>query len=171
MSVLLLGADPSRVESVVEELENGAGAGRQFEILEEDLNAYLAVELKKSEHPAVQDVAVRFHEGSFTTRLKVDMDKVEVKDQSMTAGLLASLMTGVQIIQVEGTLKTNKGTGTYVTRKAWLNDVPVPATLVDSLLSRIGRKNEPPFDPTEPFKMPYEIKEVIFKSGRVQLFT
>ena len=166
-----MAADPSRVESVIEELENGAAPGREYKILEDDLNAYLKAEMKKNQHPAVQDIAVRFHEGSFTTRMQVDMDQVELKDQSMTAGLLSSLMTGVQVIQVEGTLKTKNGTGTYATRKAWLNDVPVPATLVDSLLSRIGQKNEPPFDPTEPFKMPYKIKEVILKAGQVQLLT
>lgn len=158
-------ADAARVEKVIAELEHGARRGMEFEIRERDLNAFLRRQMELERASAVDEIHVTLLNGSFRSDMTVDLDQVEIEDPSLTSNLFLSLFKGRQKLRLEGKLSVRNGTGTYHTENAWLNGMPLPAAVVDSLIRILGKKQDPPFDPTRPFPMPFGIQSIRFEPG------
>lgn len=150
-------------------LQESVGQGNSYIIREADLNAFIRVELSRQAPPAIQELGVDLGAGQFTTQLKVNMDDLDLSSQGTAASLLGSLLSGVQELIVVGAVDTDKGQGSYSTEQASLNGVALPATIVDMLLSAIGSRLEPPFDPTQPFRLPNGIQSIDVREGSVEL--
>jgi hypothetical protein len=114
----------------------------------------------------VEELTVKLNEGTFTTFAKVNLDEVELTGYMQ---YMKSLIEGPQRLTLESMLEVSEGIGTYRTESAWLNDIPLPVSLVDTLLSSLGRQQKPPFDPTEPFAAPYGISHLVIESGKAIL--
>jgi len=155
-----------RAEQIFKELSKSSETGREHTLLEEDLNAYIARELSQQSLRGIEEFRVKLNQGTFTSFLRVNLDEVEVSGYLQYLG---SLTEGPQRLTVEGRLQVRDGIGTYKTESAWLNDIPLPASLVDVLLSSLGRQQEPPFDPTEPFDAPYGITHLEIEPGKAVL--
>jgi len=170
-------SDPAaeRVEKMLDELEAREMAQdkekRTYILTESDLNAFLAAKIKERPRKDVEGLRIEMKEAIFTTFLLVDFDQVEIKGDSMTASLLKALLRGKQTIEFDGRLKTENGKGTYEVERATLNGMPLPPSLVNSILSSVGRRQDPPFDPIEPFDLPYAIKTVKVSPGKATLET
>ncbi|MGH9338826.1 MAG: hypothetical protein ACRD1R_04365 [Acidobacteriota bacterium] len=164
-----------KVEQLLYELEvnggNGSRAGKTYLLTQPDLNAFLAARLREEDRKGVEDIKVELRDGSFITRVLLNMDELEVEGNSMALGLFQALLSGKQNLEVEGELTARDGKGSYRVLSARMNNISVPATLVNTLLSTAGKNQEPPFDPTEPFEMPYGIKTVKVQTGRVTIST
>ena len=169
--------DPAaeRVEKMLDELEARENAQdkekRTYILTESDLNAFLAAKIKERPRKDVESLRIEMKEEFFTTFLRVDMDQVDIKGDSMTKSLLKALFRGKQTIEFDGRLKTDNGKGTYEVERATLNGMPLPPSLVNSILSAVGRQQDPPFDPMEPFDLPYAIKTVKVSPGKATLET
>jgi hypothetical protein len=144
-------------------------AGRSFTLLEADLNAYLRRELFVQPLKGVKDLFTQLRRGAFIAFLTVNFDELEVPKNSLALQFFKNLLHGTQRLKLEGTVKIEDGTGTYVTHKAWLSDFPIPGPFVDALLSSVGKKQKPPFDPTKPFEAPYGISELSLLPAKVIL--
>jgi len=144
---------------------------RTYTLTESDLNAYLAAKMKERPQRDVESLTVQMKEGFFTTHLKVDFDRVEIKGDSMTETLVRTILRGKQTIDVDGRLVTENGKGTYHVDRASLSGIPLPPSLVNSILSSVGRRQDPPFDPTEPFDLPYSLKTIRVTSKKAILET
>jgi len=169
--------DPAveRVEKMLEELEAREQAQdkekRTYILTEPDLNAFLAAKIKERPRKDVESLRVEMKDALFTTFIKIDFDEVEIKGDSMTASLLKALLRGTQTIEVDGRLQTENGKGTYLVERATLNGMPLPASLVNSILSSVGKRQDPPFDPTEQFDLPYGVKTITVTLGKATLET
>lgn len=169
--------DPAaeRVQKMLDELEARESAQdkgkRTYILAESDLNAFLAAKIKERPRKDVESLRIEMKEEIFTTFLRVDMDQVDIKGDSMTKSLLKVLFRGKQTIEFDGRLKTDNGKGTYEVERATLNGMPLPPSLVNSILSSVGRQQDPPFDPMEPFDLPYAIKTVKISPGKATLET
>jgi hypothetical protein len=168
-------AGAQRVEKMLDELETRQQAKdtdkKSYTLTESDLNDYLAAKIKERPRKDVESMRVAMKEGFFTTFLTVDLDQVEVKGDSMSKSLLKALLHGKQTIEVDGRLKTDNGKGTYEVERASLNGMPLPPSFVNSILSAVGRQQDPPFDPMEPFDLPYGMKSVKVTPGKALLET
>ncbi len=170
-------SDPGveKVTRLLEELKDNHKAGtvesRTYELTEVELNAYLMAQLRQQGQQAVESLSVTLKEGTFLTSIEVDTDQLELKGDALTLGFLRLLLQGKQTLEVEGTLEAENGIGTYLVQEARLSGFPLPANLVNDLLSSVGQKQNPPFDPTEPFPMPFSIESVTFHPGRLILRT
>lgn len=168
-------AATQRVEKMLDELEARQQAKekdrRTYTLTESDLNAFLAAKIKERPRKDVESLRVEMKDDFFTTFLKVDLDQVDVKGDSMTKSLLKALLHGKQTIEFDGRLKTDNGKGTYEVERATLNGMPLPPSFVNSILSAVGRQQDPPFDPMEPFDLPYGIKTVKVSLGKALLET
>lgn len=158
--------EAERAEKIFIELLTNPESGQNHILLEEDLNAYILKELAEQPLRGIQELTVKLNSGTFTTDVKLDLKEVEL---SGYMEYLKSLIEGPQHLILEGVLKVSEGVGSYKTEKAWLNGVPLPVTLVDTLLSTLGRQQEPPFDPTEPFDAPFGINYLQIEPGRALL--
>ena len=170
-------SDPGveKVTRLLEELrdnhKDGTVPSRTYELTEAELNAYLLAQLRQQDQKAVESLSILLKEGTFLTSIEVDTDQLELKGDALTLGFLRLLLTGKQTLEVEGKLETENGMGTYRVQEARLSGFPLPAFLVTEILSSVGQKQNPPFDPTEPFPMPFGIESVTFQPGRLILRT
>ena len=170
-------SDPgvAKVTRILEELKNNdqqsAVPNRSYEVTEKELNAYLSAQLYQQDQKAVESIALLIKEGTFLTRIEVNTDELQVKGDDVTLGYLRLLLRGTQTLEVEGKLQAADGLASYLVQEARLSGISLPAPWVNSLLSSLGKKNNPPFDPTEPFEMPYGIQSVTFHPGKVLMET
>jgi hypothetical protein len=164
-----------RVERIFEEMEAREEARdntpRSYTLVESDLNAYLAAKIKERERRDVESLTVEMKDGLFTTNLLIDFDEIEIQGDSMTKTFFKAILRGKQTIVVDGRLKTDKGKGTYHVEQASINGVPLPPSLVNAILSAVGRRQDPPFDPSQPFDLPYAIKTITVASKKATLQT
>ncbi|MDA2937871.1 hypothetical protein MYX75_06370 [Acidobacteria bacterium AH-259-A15] len=164
-----------KMERVVRELQDyyakGSVRARTYQLTEAELNAYLLAQLQLRDRKEVENIAVRLKDGGFITFVEVNMDELDLETDFLTASLFAALLSGRHTLELEGTLQTENGMGTYRVEQARLDGLPVPAPLVSSILSSLGQKQDPPFDPTQPFPLPYGIQSVTLQSGKLTIKT
>ena len=165
----------AKVTRILEELrendEQGTVPDRTYEVTEEELNAYLSAQLYQRRQKAVESIALFLKEGTFLTRVEVNVDELHLQGDDVTIGYLMLLLKGIQTLEIEGKLEAENGLATYRVQEARLSGIPIPARLVNKLLSSLGKKNDPPFDPTQPFEMPYGIQSFTFHAGNVMMET
>ena len=155
-----------RAEQIFIDLLTNPELGQNHTLLEEDLNAYIKRELADQPLRGIEKLTVKLNEGTFTTFVIVNLDEVALSGYLQQ---MKSLIEGPQRLTLEGMLEVSDGVGNYKTENAWLNDIPLPASMVDTLLSSLGRQQEPPFDPTEPFDAPFGITDLMIEPGKAFL--
>ena len=158
--------EAARAEQIFIDLLTNPETGQKHTLLEEDLNAYITRELANQPLRGIEKLTVKMNEGTFTTLATVNLDEVQLLGY---LEYIKSLIGGSQRLTLEGMLEVSDGVGTYKTESAWLNDIPLPASVVDTLLSSLGRQQKPPFDPTEPFQAPYGITDLVIAPGKAIL--
>ncbi len=144
---------------------------RVYRLSETDLNSYLTTKLEKADRKGLESISVRLKQGSFVTVVTVNMDQVQFKDQSLTASLLSVLLRGAHTLEVEGRLQVQEGIGKYQVQQASLDGIALPASVMEMVVSTLGRQQDPPFDLSEPFPMPYGISTVDVQPGQLTLET
>ena len=170
-------SDPgvAKVTRILEELrendEQGTVPNKTYQVTEEELNAYLSAQLHQQHQKAVESIVLLLKEGTFLTRVEVNVDELQFPVDDVMTGYLRLLLKGIQTLEIEGTLEAEKGLATYRVQEARLSGIPIPAQLVNYLMSSLGKKNNPPFDPTQPFEMPYGIQSFTFQPGNVIMET
>ncbi len=165
----------AKVSRILEELKDNDRQStvpyRTYELTEKELNAYLSDQLLQQDQMAVESIDLLIKEGTFLTRVEVNTDELQIKGDDVTIGYLRLLLRGTQTLEVEGKLQAEDGLASYLVQEARLSGISLPAPWVNSLLSSLGKRNNPPFDPTEPFEMPYGIQSVTFHPGKVLMET
>ncbi len=170
-------SDPgvAKVTRILEELKDNDGQStvpnKTYELTEKELNAYLSAQLLQQDQKAVESINLLIKEGTFLTRVEVNTDELQIKGDDVTIGYLRLLLRGTQTLEVEGKLQAEDGLASYLVQEARLSGISLPAPWVNSLLRSLGKRINPPFDPTKPFEMPYGIQSVTFQPGKVMMKT
>jgi hypothetical protein len=162
---LVLGAgNPSRVNQVLVELKEGKASSR-IEISEDDLNAWLAVALDSRRRLGVKSAEVDLR-GLNRVRATavVDMDQVQLEGFSVR--LFKAVLSGEQTLVTEGRLEVSRGQGHFQVESASFNGVAVPAWLASSVISYLSSRQPPHVDVTEPFDLPYGLRDLELLSDR-----
>ena len=144
---------------------------RVYRLSETDLNSYLTTKLEKADRKGLESISVRLKQGSFVTVVTVNMDEVQFKEQSLTASLLSGLLRGAHTLEVEGQLQVQEGVGKYQVQQASLDGIALPASVMEIVVSTLGRQQDPPLDLAEPFPMPYGISTVDVQPGQLTIET
>ena len=170
------GADPIKeVERILGQLVDNSileeVPKQTYKLSETDLNGYLSFQIKKTKRKGLKNVSVSLKEGGFVTVVEMNMSQIQLKDKSLTASMLSVLLQGAHTLEVEGQLNVQEGIGKYQVQQASLDGIELPASMVEMVLSTLGRQQDPPFDPVEPFPMPYGISTVDVQLGRVTIET
>ncbi len=156
--------------AMLEVLQQDPAPGQTFRIPESDLNEFITAEVARHRVSAVESAVVRLLDGFFIAELVIDTEQLEFED-SMTGALLQNMLRGKQALKLEGVFAGKEGMGRYETRRAWLNGVTLPPNLVDTILRTVGKRQDPPFDPTQPFPLPAGIQSITLTVGEVELTT
>jgi hypothetical protein len=132
---------------------------------EQELNSYLALELKSEYHPSLRSLVLSLGQAKLQAAASIDFDSLGMNSTKFLAKLFARLLTGTHTLSLAGTLVTAAGKGHFVLDDAHFDDSTLPNFLVEEIITSVGKKQKPPFDPLKPSQMPYSIDHVEVHRG------
>ncbi len=137
---------------------------------EEEINSYLALELKSKFHPSLKSLQVSFGEDVLDGTAEIDFDKLSASSTKTVTKMIARLFSGVHKLSVRGKLIAEGGKGSFQLDQAKFDDSALPNFLVSEIISAVGKKQKPPFDPLQPTEMPYGIQKVEVHTGYIVVY-
>jgi hypothetical protein len=163
-----------KVERILDSIEtrnkSESGPGPRYKITEPELNSYLSYLVEKENVQGVEALFVKLRDGSLSTYAVVNVDSVPQKDKDkVTRILMQTILAGKQFLSADGSLVTHGGLGQYTITGARINEVDIPPSIVNSLINTVTKRQNPPFDLTKPFKLPYNIREAVVKPGYLEV--
>jgi hypothetical protein len=164
-----------KVRRVVEELSANAQAGdtspRTYRLSQVEINAYLLDQLRQQEENAVENISILLGEGTFLTLITIDPDRLQMGGNAAAGRLLGALLEGSLALEIKGRILVSDGSGKYQIQQIRFNGMELPIALVTELLISLGRSQDPPFDPTSSFSMPFGIQSIVVSGGQVVIET
>jgi hypothetical protein len=133
-------------------------------ISEEEINSYLALELKAKFHPCLTSLQLTLGEKHLSGTAGIDFDNLGMSAKGV-AKLLAGLLSGKHKLSVAGVLVTEAGKGSFQLEEARFDGTLLPNFMVSEIITAVGRKQRPPFDPLQPSQMIYAIDRVDVHAG------
>jgi hypothetical protein len=123
---------------------------------EEEVNSYLAEDLSPQYHPCLKTIMTMFKEGRIRIVAEIDFDRLDVTSTDVFSKMIKLLFSGKHTITAQGKLQSGN--------KA------LPNFLVEEILTAVGQKQNPPFDPMHPSEMPYKIDKVDVHPGYIIVY-
>ena len=130
-------------------------------------NSYLAFVLKPNYHPSLKDIRLKFEEGRLQAAATIDFDSLNLSSTKSVNSLIRSMLSGVHLLTAWGRLISDAGKANFRLEEARFDTITLPNVLVVEILSAVGRKQNPPFDPTQPNDLPYHILKVEVHAGYI----
>jgi hypothetical protein len=145
------------------------GRGRKLEtrISETELNSYLAISLSPNYHPCLRSILLKLDEGRLQAVASIDFDRLQLNSTQLINGFLKAMLTGVHKLTIRGGLISNMSTASFRLDGAQFDSISFPNILVSEIISVVGRKQNPPFDPMQPSALPYLIQRVDVHLGYI----
>jgi hypothetical protein len=158
-----------KVVSITQFAARPAPSPRRTTVTEKEVNAYLAYDATPDLPPGVVDPAITIvGAGRLSGRAVVDLDAV--REHSKPTSMLdpTAYLMGRVPITVAGTLTTSGGTGRFALESATIAGVPVPKTVLQTVVSYYTRSPELPngLNLDDPFALPARIREIRVQQGQ-----
>jgi len=159
----------------VKELEafsarTGNRGTRTTRISEAELNSFLAYQLSPKYHASLKSLTVRLEPTRLQGVAIVDFDQLGMNSKKTVTRMLASLLTGKHTLTAFGKLIAEGGRANFQLERALFDDVGLPNLLVEEIISAVGKRQKPPFDPMQPSQMPYGIQKVEMGQGCITVY-
>ncbi len=143
----------------------GKAGALETKLSEAELNSYLAVDLSPSFHPCLKSIVLKFQEGHLQAVASIDFDRLQLNSTQLVSGLIRKMLTGVHTLTVAGKLISDAGKASFSLDQAQFDSITLPNILVSEIISAVGRKQNPPFDPMQPTELPFHIQRVDVHTG------
>jgi hypothetical protein len=150
--------------------ESGTGKKNLTKITEEEINSYLALDLSTKYHPSLKSLQFSFSESGLQSVAVIDFGQLASNSKNFSARLLAGMLSGVHILSVRGGIITASGKAHFQLEEARFDEGQLPKFLVEEIITAVGRKQKPPFDPMQPSQMPYRVDHVEFHGGYMVIY-
>jgi hypothetical protein len=137
---------------------------------QDEVNSYLALEVSPKYHPSLKGVLFTFEESKLRCAASIDFDQLRLNATQLLTQLLAKMFTGVHRLSVYGTLVAKERKAHFKLEDARFDSTSLPNFLVEEIISAVGRKQQPPFDPMQPSEMPYQINRVEVHPGYITVY-
>ena len=134
---------------------------------EAEINSYLALELKEKFHPSLKSLLLTFQKEDLQGVASLDFDHLSVNAKGAFTKLIARMFSGVHDLTVRGDLIATEGKGSFKLQEARFDQTTLPNFLVEQIITAVGQKQKPPFDPTQPSQLPYKIERVDLYAGYI----
>ncbi len=139
-------------------------------ISEAELNSFLAYELSPKYHASLKSLTVRLEPTRLQGVATVDFDQLGMSSKNSVTRMLASLLTGKHTLTAYGKLIADGGLASFQLERSLFDDTSLPNLLVEEIISTVGKRQKPPFDPMQPSKMPYDIRKVEMGQGFITVY-
>jgi len=137
---------------------------------EEEVNSYLAHDLSSEYHPCLKTITATFEKDRIQVLAAIDFDRLEIKSTELLSKMVKMLFSGTHTITARGKLQSRNGEAYFGLEKALFDDKTLPVFLVEKILTAVGQKQDPPFDPMQPSEMPYKIDKVDVHPGYIIVY-
>jgi hypothetical protein len=154
-----------RLESFDAERKTGAHQTTQF--TDTEWNSYLGITLKPNYHPCLKEIRLKFEEGRLEAVSTIDFDSLNFNSTGSVNSLLRAMLTGVHTMTIHGRLVSEAGKANFQLEEARFDSITLPNLLVTEIIGAVGRRQNPPFDPTQPNSLPYHIQKVEVHAGYI----
>jgi hypothetical protein len=134
---------------------------------DEEINSYLALVLQPTFHPSLRNISFDIDRSGLTAVAIIDFDRLVLSQQGVLTRFLAKILSGVHTLTLEGTLISGEGKARFQLSEAMFDSRMLPKVVVEEIISLVGSKQNPPFDPMEPSEMPFGIKDVELNTGHI----
>ena len=146
-----------------------APAGLSTPLTQREVNSYLRYDLASQVPVGIADPVITIlGEGRLLGEAVVDLDAVSRANPPKGFFDPMRLLTGRLPLRVQGVLVTNSGTGQFALESASLAGVPIPKTVLQTLLSHYSRSQDNPdgIGLDDSFALPAAIREIRVEPGR-----
>lgn len=160
-----------KVQALIHHLEvaQKTNARISFTLTEAEYNDYLAWSLSSEPRPGVEKVQLKFFPGDYVSSLAVvDLDAVQRWKPDMIPVLLRPLMRGKRSFWVDFRFQVREGLLTYSVEKAFVENVRVPAVVVQEVIRAVAAKQPEHFDTTKPLTMPHGLRSLWTEQSTVK---
>lgn len=137
---------------------------------QEEINSYLALDLSAKYSPGLKSLVFAFEEDKLQADAIIDFDRLGMSAARVITKLMASLFSGTHTLSVRGTLIAQQKKAKFQLEEAKFDGTGLPNFLVEEIITAVGRKQRPPFDPIQPTEMPYRIEKVEIHSGYIVVY-
>ena len=164
--------DAARLQAKLDRITKNSGLrtkAASTPISETEVNAYLRYELSDRIPPGVTEPWVSIlDDGRLSGRATVDL--AQVGQSRKSTGMLDpfNFLTGSMPLAVNGVLKTKNGVGTFALESASISGVPVPAWMLQEIVSYYSKSPAAPTGVSidKPFALPSGIREIQLAKGQ-----
>jgi hypothetical protein len=146
-----------------------APAGLTTPLTQREVNSYLRYDLAPQVPVGIADPVITIlGEGRLLGEAVVDLDAVSRANPPKGFFDPMRLLTGRLPLRVQGVLATRSGTGQFSLESASLAGVPIPKTVLQTLLSHYSRSQDNPdgIGLDDSFALPAAIREIRVEPGR-----
>ncbi len=137
---------------------------------EDEINSYMSLELKAKFHASLKSLQFSLEENSLSGTAEIDFDSLSMSSTKTLTKMITRLFSGVHKLSVQGKLIAESGKGSFLLEEARFDGSLLPNFLVSEVITAVGKKQRPPFDPLQPTQMPYAIQKVDVHSGAILVY-
>jgi hypothetical protein len=151
-----------QLKSLEDFVANGkAGREKTTRFSEEEINSYLALNASSKYHPSLKSLTIFLLEGEKLEGVSVvDFDRLGSGSSGILPGILSILFSGKHTLAVKGKLISRDRKGRFELEEAQFDGRELSRFLVEQIITAVGRRQKPPFDPLQPSELPYKIQKV-----------
>ncbi len=132
---------------------------------EEEINSFLAYDLSPKYHPCLKSLILRIEPTELQGVSVLDFDQLGMTSKRFFTKLIAGMFRGTHTLSMQGRVIAQDGKAHFELESAAFDDTGLPNVLVEEIISTVGKRQKPPFDPLQPSEMPYAIQRVDFHKG------
>jgi hypothetical protein len=146
-----------------------APSGLTTPLTQREVNSYLRYDLAPQVPVGIAEPVISIlGEGRLLGEAVVDLDAVSRANPPKGFFDPMRLLTGRLPLRVQGVLVTSRGTGRFSLESASLAGVPIPKSVLQTLLSHYSRSQDDPdgLGLDDPFALPAAIREIRVEPGR-----
>ena len=162
------GAKVKRLEDFAADPKPGKRQTTRFTQVE--VNSYLALDLSSKYNPCLKSLMVTFAEGKLQGDAAIDFDRLGMSASKMLAKLMAAFLHGSHNLSARGKILSQGGKANFQLEEARFDGTSLPNFLVEEIITAVGKKQRPPFDPMQPSQMPYRIDKVDLRAGYIVVY-
>jgi hypothetical protein len=144
--------------------------GQTTKFSEEEANAYLSEDLATEANPSLRNLRVTFKQDRLSAVATIDFDRLEMTSNSIFAKIFSMLFSGLHTLTARGRLISWNGEAYFEVEQALFNDKNLPKPLVEEIITAVGLKQNPPFDPLQPSELLYRIDRIEVQPGYIIVY-
>jgi hypothetical protein len=156
------------LEDFVPKKKSGLKQTTQFS--EDEVNSYLALNLKAEYHPCLKDLELTFQKNRMQMVATIDFDQLGSTSKSVLPNIIRLLFSGTHTVTAQGKLLSDQGKGRFQLERASFDNSVIPNYLVNEIIAAVGLRQKPPFNPIQYSELPHEIDSLDLQSGYIIVY-